>query len=210
MAAPEAPVPAAGTCDYEDAAWVRIATPLCTADLRAFLDDVERLYRINPLLEISAFAPAGRGRYRLAVHNHSNATDLDMMLDVRADDAGLEVLYDHGLKTITRFRVEATPEGTHLVVTDIYEGSSAEERHARVGEADLSLNAWGRALQSYLRMWARWSWFAPWRWYMRRVWQPMRPSARRIVWMIWVISAFEVVTIAALLLVLGVWRLSVP
>ena len=65
----------------------------------------------------------------------------------------------------------------------------------------MSLNAWGRALHDYLAAWARWRRLAPWRWYMGRVWQPMTPSARRIVWMIWVISAFEVVALAALLAV---------
>jgi hypothetical protein len=89
--------------------------------------------------------------------------------------------------------------GSLLVVTDVYEGGTAAERRARGGEVDLSLNAWGRALHDYLRLWSRWSWLGPWRWYMRRAWQPMTPSARRIVWMIWVVSAFEVAALAALL-----------
>ena len=78
-----------------------------------------------------------------------------------------------------------------------------DERRARAGEIDLSLNAWGRALHSYFGAWARWRWLGPWRWYMRRVWQPMKPSARRIVWMIWVISAFELFAIVVLLGNLG-------
>lgn len=208
IAALKAPAPDAGAYEYEDAAWLRIATSLSVADLRAFLDDLERLYRINPLLEISTFEAVGEGQFRIEARNLSNATDLDVMLDVRAEGAGVDVHYDQGLKTMTLFRVEAAPEGSHLVVTEVYGSGSAAERRARVSEVDLSLNAWGRALSSYLGMWARWRWFRPWRWYMRRVWQPMKPSARRIVWMIWVISAFELIIIGALLGILGVWRLA--
>jgi hypothetical protein len=90
----------------------------------------------------------------------------------------------------------------HLLVTDVYGGASEAERRARAHEVDLSLNAWGRALHDYLRAWARWKWLPPWRWYMRRLWQPMTPSARRIVWMIWVVSAFEV---AGLVVLVAIW-----
>ncbi len=195
---------------HEDAAWVRISTPLPPADLREFLDDVERLYRINPLLEISAFESAGKDRYRLAAHNHSNGQAVDVVLTVTAGETALEVAYSQGLKVATHFCVEPKARGADLVVTDIYGGGSQEDRQVRANEVDLSLNAWGRALHDYVKAWARWSWLAPWRWYMRRLWQPMKPSARRIVWMIWVISAFEVVALAALLAIWGVLRQAPP
>ena len=191
---------------HEDAAWVRIPTELSAVDLRTFLEDVERLYRINPLLEIAAFEPLGENRYRLAAHNHSNGQDVDVVLAATAKDCKLEIAHSVGLKSATLFRVETTPGGAHLVVTDIYAGGSDEERRARAGEVDLSLNAWGRALHDYLRTWARWKWLSPWRWYMRRVWQPMKPSARRIVWMIWVISAFEVFALVALMVIWAIVR----
>lgn len=193
-----------GVTGHEDAAWVRIETAMSPADLRAFIEDVERLYRINPLLEISAFESVGPRRHRLAAHNHSNGRDIDVVLAITGGATEVEVAYDAGLRTATQFRVEATPEGSHLFVTDIYGGGSEAERRARAGEVDLSLNAWGRALHVYLKAWARWRWLAPWRWYMRRVWQPMQPSARRIVWMIWVISAFELIAIVMLLAIWGV------
>jgi hypothetical protein len=191
---------------FEDAAWVRVATTLPAAELLAFVEDIERLYRINPLLEISAFEPAGHGRYRLIARNHSNGSDVDVLLTVTPKAGGIEIAYSHGLKTATHFRVESAHDGSHLFVTDIYGGGSEAERRARAREIDLSLNAWGRALHGYLRMWARWSWSRSWRWYMHRVWQPMKPSARRIVWMIWVISIFEVVAMVVLLAIWGIMR----
>ncbi len=30
-----------------------------------------------------------------------------------------------------------------------------------------------------------------WRWYIRRVWVPMKPSARRIVWLLYLITVVE-------------------
>jgi hypothetical protein len=188
---------------FEDAAWIRIPTSLPPAELIAFLQDVERLYRINPLLEVSTFTSAGEGRYRLVAHNHSNGNDVDSLLVVTPKTSRLEIAYAHGLKTATHFHVEAVPCGSHLFVTDVY-GGSEEERRSRMEEVDRSLNAWGRALHDYLKMWARWSWLRPWRWYMHRVWQPMKPSARRIVWMIWVISIFEVVAVVALFAIWGI------
>ena len=51
--------------------------------------------------------------------------------------------------------------------------------------------AWGQAIFDYLRRHQRWAWIAPWRWYMRRVWVPMKPSARRIVWLLILITMVE-------------------
>jgi hypothetical protein len=76
---------------HEDAAHLRIATSLPANDLRAVLDDVERLYRINPLLEISAFEPAGQARYHLVAHNYSNGNNADILLAVTAKETGLEI-----------------------------------------------------------------------------------------------------------------------
>ena len=45
--------------------------------------DVELLYRITPQPEISAFEPAGRQGYRLKAKNRSNASNLDVELNVR-------------------------------------------------------------------------------------------------------------------------------
>jgi hypothetical protein len=55
-----------------------------------------------------------------------------------------------GILRATNFRVEAALGGSYLFVTDVYGGSSVEERHLRAGEVDLSLNAWGRGLHDYL------------------------------------------------------------
>jgi hypothetical protein len=201
MTAAAQPPDRQSTAPHEDAAWVEIAAPLSAADLRSFLDDIERLYRINPLLEVSAFEATGADTHRLAARNLSNGRQIDVAIAVTRSETAVEVRYSEGIKVSTSFRAEPAEGGARLVVTDVYGRASEAERRARAGEVDLSLNAWGRGLHDYLHAWARWKWLGPWRWYMRRVWQPMTPSARRIVWMILVVSAFEVVALIALMAV---------
>lgn len=180
-----------------DWAAVTIDTTLAPAVLVRFLADVERLYRINPLYEVHRFERLGPGRWRLVALNLANARELDVELDIVETADGIVARYRSGLKAATAFHVAPHAGAARLVVEDTYIGSE-EERRARLAEVDTSLNAWGRALHDYLRQWARWRWLAPWRWYMRRVWQPMRPSARRIVYMIWVISLVEMIVLVVL------------
>lgn len=191
----------AKSCGEEDRAWVAIDTTLAFDELVAILDDVELLLRINPLLEVERFETLSPERRRFRALNHSNGRHLDTELVLARLPGGLDVRYSEGLKAATTFRAEAKGAGSRLVVTDLYSGLTEAERQARLGEVDLSLNAWGRALHDYLRLWARWHWLPPWRWYMRRVWKPMTPSARRIVFLILAVSVFEIVTFAVILMI---------
>jgi hypothetical protein len=180
--------------DSEDAAWVTIETPFDAAELRTFLDDVERLYRINSLLVFEDWRQTNATHYRLRAKNLSNGRMIEVELDVEATDDGITVRYSEGLKTSTRFRVEPQPGGpAKLIVTDDYSGSSAEEREARIDEVDKSLGEWGRNLHRYLRQWKKWSRVPGWKFYMRRVWQPMKPMARRICFILIVVTAAEFV-----------------
>jgi hypothetical protein len=84
-------------------------------------------------------------------------------------------------------------------------GTPAAEREARTDEVDQSLVQWGHDLHRYLARWNRWSRYAPWRWYMTRVWQPMTPMARRVVFLLIVITAME---FAAFLMVMTIFVLE--
>jgi hypothetical protein len=180
--------------DGEDAAWVTIETPFDAAELRSFLDDVERLYRINSLLVFEDWRQTGETGYRLRAKNLSNGRLLDTELDVEATSDGITVRYSEGLKAATRFRVEPQPDGSaKLIVTDDYSGTAPDEREARIDEVDKSLVEWGRNLHRYLHQWKKWSWAPGWKFYMRRVWQPMKPMARRICFILIVVTAAEFV-----------------
>ncbi|MDH3594617.1 MAG: hypothetical protein OEM93_07165 [Rhodospirillales bacterium] len=199
----------ASEAEENDAAWVVVETGLEAEELFGFCQDVERLFRINPAYVFRRWEDLGGGIVRWAALNESNDREIDTRFSVERLPHGLAVTYASGLKTRTTFRVEPGGGpgggGAKLVVTDDYSGTPEAEREARVDEVDTSLNSWGYGLHKYLRQWRRWSGLAPWRWYMRRVWQPMRPMARRIVFLLIVITALEFV---GFLLVFAIFRLN--
>jgi hypothetical protein len=176
----------------QDASWVVIDTPLGLAELRRFCGDVERLYRINPYLEIHAWQPLAAGGFRVGWRNLSNdqAATLELSREPESENA-FSVAYSHGIKRRTRFLLEPAPGGSRLVVTDDYASLPEEQRASRIAEVDKSLTAWGWALHAYLRREHRWGANPLWRWTMQRIWLPMRPSARRIARLIVLASLAE-------------------
>ncbi len=180
-------------CDSEDdSAWVIIETPYDAEWLSGFLEDVERLFRINSLLVFKGWQDLGNGEYRFEANNLSNEKTVKTGFKAVRKGDTLTLTYSDGLKTTTTFRIEPQPNGTaNLVITDDYGGPPADERQARIDEADKSLIQWGRNLRFYLLMWKKWGWLPGWKWYKRHVWQPMRPMARRICTMLIIITLLE-------------------
>jgi hypothetical protein len=131
---------------------------------------------------------------------------IELHVRLEPSETGVVVTYSDGLKRSTALAVEpADRGGSRLRITDDYSGWSEAERQARLAEVDRSLPQWGRDLYLYFRRWHRWSWLAPWRWYMTRVWIRMKPSARRITrWVLWITLA----EFAAFLVVFAVFVLE--
>jgi hypothetical protein len=189
----------------DDAAWVTIETPLSPARLAVFVGDLERLFRINSLLEIDRWEVTAGDRIAFEARNLSNDKHLQSELSVEQIGNGLRINYSGLLKTSTSFQVEpSATEGSTLIVTDDYSGSDESERSQRLEEVDRSLHQWGQDLHSYLQWWHRWSWLPPWRWYMQRVWQPMKPSARRITRLILWIGFGEMALVLLLIAILAI------
>lgn len=185
--------------DAQDAAWVAIATPLSPDQLVSFCQDVERLLRINPFLEFESWRQTEGGfHWRGRNISQQPAIEFDLTLRVTPLKDGLRIDYEGGLKRSTTIRVEAeeSGSGSRLTIVDDYSGVSPEEQATRINEVDRSLTTWGQDLWRYLQRWHRWSRIAPWRWYMQRVWQPMKPSARRITYMLLWITLVEIALIA--------------
>lgn len=184
--------PAAAVPVSDDKAWVVIQTSLPLAGLHEFCRDLERLFRINPLLEFGVWRETAPGRIHAEFRNLSNHRDqvLDLTV-VRETDNSFRLEYGQGLKAATHFLLQPTATGSSLTITDDYSRLPASERAGRSGEVDRSLTAWGQALFDFLRRYQRWGWIAPWRWYMQRLWVPMKPSSRRIAWMLCLITAAE-------------------
>jgi hypothetical protein len=182
----------------EDAAWAAINTPLSADQLREFCLDVERLFRINPMLEFKEFKSLGGERYTMAGRNISQETpfDFDIVFTVTQLSDGLRIDYENGIKSCTVLKIEDAPQGSKLTITDAYERLPERDREQHLQEVDRSLVRWAEYLQQFLVMWSRWHRIAPWRWYMRRVWQPMKPMGRRITYILLWISVVEVALIA--------------
>lgn len=186
-----------------DAAWVIVETDWSAVDLRHFIDDVERLVRLNPMLVIERLERTEGQRFRLVALNTSNGRDVDVAFEVERSEPGLTLRYDGGLKACTTVVVEGGPAAARLRITDDYSGVPLAEREARTAEVDLSLNAWGWEIRSLLRQWQLWGWLPGWRWYKTRVWMPLTPAKRRIVRLIWLVSALE---LAGFIAVVAIWN----
>lgn len=186
-----------------DASWVTIDTPLGLAELRRFCRDVEGLYRINPYLEIQTWQPLAAEELRVSWRNLSNQQSATLELRRESESAdAFSIVYSTGIKRRTRFSMEPAPGGSRLIVTDVYDSLTEEERLRRMAEVDKSLTAWGWALHAHLRREHRWRSIPLWRWGMRRFWLPMRPSARRITMLIVLVTLAE---FAFFLLVALIW-----
>ena len=190
--------PAAAPANTEDAAWASFKTPLEKTSLVDFCQDVERLFRINPYLEFAGWEACGNNSYRFQGRNLSQDPPFDFELVLHAEPLpdGLRIRYEQGLKSTTTFRVTGADTGSELTITEDYGAVSQKERQERLHEVDRSLVKWAEDLQGYLVRWNHWSWLAPWRFYMRRIWQPMKPTARRITYILLWISVVEIALIA--------------
>ncbi len=174
-----------------DAAWVVIDSPLPAGQLAEFCCDLERLFRINPHLEFKYWRTVDATRCDVSFRNLSNGREATLRFAVeRHTDRDFVVRYEAGLKRKTRFQIEAGASGSRLVITDEYGDTAATG--GDTSEVDKSLYAWGLALRDYLRREARWGQYRLWRWYMRRVWVPMKPAARRIVFILLLVTLGEI------------------
>jgi hypothetical protein len=192
--------------DRRDQAWVRIKTELSPAELLVFVqEDPERMLRINSMYEFLEWKGAGRDAYVLRIRNHANGRLVETTLGAERVPDGLVLRYSGGLKASTAFRVEAgtAGAGADLILTEDYSHIPEAERAARVGEVDNSLNWWGQDLYRYFHHWRRWSWFPGWRWYMARVWKPMKPVARRVAYILYVVTVVEIVAVIAAVAIFG-------
>lgn len=188
----------------DDSAWASVITPLSVDALMEFCADTERLFRINPMLVFTKWEQSSDNCFSFSGQNSSQgkAFDFEFGLSVSKLGDGYQIDYDKGIKSSTILKIEAAEQGSKLTITDRYDRLPASERESLLHEVDQSIAIWAEYLQKFCISWNSWSKFALWRWYMRRIWQPMKPTARRITYMLlWI----TVVEIALLILGAGVY-----
>ena len=186
------PAPPALPIDSSDVAWAAVPAHQSPEELSAICRDVEALFRVNPYLYFSQWRQSGPTSYHAEFENQSNDRKLALDLDVTSGPGlGATVRFSTGLKRRTVFSIEPFAQGSRLVIVDDYGGVAEAEREQRLSEVDKSLKAWGEALRVYFLRLRRYRRLPGWRWYIRRVWVPMKPSQRRIVWLLYLITVVE-------------------
>jgi hypothetical protein len=181
-----------------DAAWAAINTPLSVEELMVFCQDVGRLFRINPMLEFEAWENLSADSYRMSAKNISHKDqpfEIDVKIKVEKQADEIIFHYSNGIKNKTVMKIEPSEYGSKLTITDHYQDLSEEEAQLHINEVDKSLINWANYLQRFFITWKKWSKFALWRWYMKRIWQPMKPSGRRVTYMLLWITLIEITLI---------------
>lgn len=179
-----------------DAAWVVLETPLAPNELAAFCRQLERLYRINPFLEFESWQQDAPDAFRASLLNHSNG--LRMALEGRLtaeSDRAWRIDFTSGVKRHTRFEIAPAATGSRLTITDEYR-RPADGAAVSAEQADRSLHAWGVALKTFIERERRWRWVPLYRWAMRRIWLPMKPAGRRVMFLVLVIAVADAALIA--------------
>jgi len=187
-----------------DTARAETALPLPAADVAAFVRDIERLWRLNPHLEIITWQASGR-EIRLVAHNELNDRRLDTRFSVDAAGAEpgcrLTLRYADGLRQATEILVEPGPGGARLVVTDRYPRID-DPQDPRLVDVDRSLVPWVAAIRRHVLKRRRWGWLPGWRWWNERFLPGMAPRSRRIVRLLVWISLLEFLVFLGAVLVL--------
>ena len=99
------------------------------------------------------------------------------------------------MKRHTRFEIAPAATGSRLTITDEYR-RPADGAAVSAEQADRSLHAWGVALKTFIERERRWRWVPLYRWAMRRIWLPMKPAGRRVMFLVLVIAVADAALIA--------------
>ena len=185
--------------NVQDAAVRAVPTRFDPRELAERCRDIEVLFRLNPYYFFQRWDHTAENRFHAEFLNKSNDQTVSVDLEVSTGSHGeIIVGYSEGLKLRSVFLVEPAPPSTDpkgprslLVIVDDYGRYPEADRKERLNEVDKSLAAWAEALRVYFIRQKRWAWVPGWRWYIRRMWIRMNPSARRIVWWIYIISVVE-------------------
>lgn len=186
--------------DLENAAWVRIVTKLDAQTLYALCMKVERLFRLNPYLHFKSWEHKSDHEIQARWENHSNdivhQIDTRMLLEEKQNE--ICVKYQSGIKCETFFMIKSDQGNTELVIVDNYGLNGLD----RVGEVDKSIQAWGGALKRFFNHYT----------YLRHVpyslnlidryWIRLSPIARRITYILLVITAVEIIALLVFVIVM--------
>jgi hypothetical protein len=191
---------------HRDSAWITIDTPLTASQLFEFAADAERLFRLNPYLEIQAWETDRNGlveggcvRFKYLNEMNGVARELTFTVSELKPGVGYTLNYSEGLKRATEVCVEPGDNGATLLIKDWYDAvpenpaETLEVRETRLKEVDRSLAPWGVAIRKHILGMVRWGRLPLYRAWRERFWLGMPPRSRRISRLIVWITALEFV-----------------
>lgn len=187
----------------EDCIRAETPVPIGVDAMFEFIADIERLFRLNPHLEIDIWQRKADGM-RVAVRNETTGQRVETAVGVEMirEKRAIVLRYAAGLKKATTLAVEdGDGNGCRFVVTEHYPVID-DELDPRVAEVDRSLIPWVNAIRRHVLGRERWGWLPGWIWWNEHILPGMRPRQRRIVRLIVWISVLE---FAAFLLVAAVF-----
>jgi hypothetical protein len=162
----------------------------------AYVQDIERLLRLNPCLEIRRFGKTPQG-YEIDALNEMNGRAVSGRLTfLQTGLCGYCLEYDHGLKQSTEVAVEPFGAGSRLRIRETYRQPAGD---AELDEVDRSLTPWGQSIRRHFLGLARWGRLPGYHWWRERIWLGMRPRERRVTRLIaWATLIEFVVFVAAI------------
>jgi hypothetical protein len=178
----------------ENKAWAEFKTPFSKSILIDFCRDIEQLFRINPYVEIINWEKLNSNDYSIELINHSQEPAFVLKTDMHVLETsnGLIINYVSGIKTNTQIQIEEIPEGSKLTITDHYSLKKTGLQQDDLKKVDKSLTKWAEEIQIFLIQWKHWAWLLPWKYYKQYIWIRMKPSARRVSYMLIIISLIEI------------------
>jgi hypothetical protein len=172
-----------------DSARAETTLPLPAAEVAAFVRELERLWRLNPHLDIRDWQPRAGG-FACTARDELADRDISVAATVEDGDARLTVRYATGLRQTTEILVESVADGARLVITDHYPRIE-DPQDPRLAEVDRTLVPWVAAIRRHLLARRRWGWLPGWHWWNERFMLHMAPRSRRIVRLLVWISLLE-------------------
>ncbi len=188
-----------------DTACAETELPLAPAALLEFLSNSERLFRLNPHLEIETWQSVPGG-FRLVAQNESNGRRIELTARIAVTTATgtLALSYDGGLKQGMTLAIEPVATGARLIVTEHYPRVE-DPQDPRLVDVDRSLVPWVTAIRRHLIQRQRWGWLPGWQWWNERFMLGMPPRHRRIVWLLIWTTLLEFIVFLGVVII---WRLA--
>ncbi len=185
--------------EFNNAAWVRIPAYIDANALSNFCLNVEKIFRLNPYLRIAQWSTAD-SYAEVCWQNHSTeiAHQVNTNLTVESSEKEICISYQSGIKVSTYFIIEATNAGADLIILDRY----ADDVDDSESQVDKSIHAWGQALHRFFKHYKYLRLFP----FMDRVinqfWIKLSPMARRVTYILFVVTVVEIVALFLLALVM--------